>query len=62
LAAADHHMARGGAKGSLPPQQSYPVSDYAPAQQGNWRDTNDLQPASVVEGTTRLLSEEERSQ
>lgn len=40
---------------ALPPQQSIPVSAYASPQPGNWRDTNDLQPGSVTESTTRLL-------
>ncbi|MFL6374593.1 MAG: hypothetical protein ACJ73D_08015 [Pyrinomonadaceae bacterium] len=46
---------------ALPPQQSIPVSSYGPPQPGNWRDTNDLQPA-VTEGATRLLDDEERRQ
>ena len=44
---------------ALPPQQSIPVSAYAP-RSGTWRDTNDLEPTSVTENTTRLLNEEER--
>lgn len=44
---------------ALPPQQSIPVSSYGNPGVGKWRDTNDLQPNSVVEGTTRLLNEEE---
>ena len=44
---------------ALPPQQSIPVSSYAPPQPGNWRDTNDLQP-TPTEGATRLLEEEEQ--
>lgn len=44
---------------ALPPQQSIPVSTYGPPQAGSWRDTNDLQPASVTESTTRLLDKEE---
>jgi len=44
---------------ALPPQQSIPVSYYANPKAGNWRDTNDLQPTSVTEGTTRLLNDEE---
>jgi hypothetical protein len=42
---------------ALPPQQSIPVSTYAPPAQANWRDTNDLVP-SVTEGTTKLLKED----
>jgi hypothetical protein len=44
---------------ALPPQQSIPVSAYDRPAPGNWRDTNDLQPGSVTESTTRLLSKEE---
>lgn len=47
------------AQAALPPQQSIPVSTYGPPQAGSWRDTNDLQPASVTESTTRLLDKEE---
>ena len=42
----------------LPPQREMPVSAYT-APPGNWRDTNDLEPASVTENTTKLLAEEE---
>jgi len=44
---------------ALPPQQSIPAAVYGPPQAGNWRDTNDLQPSSVTEGTTRLLDKDE---
>ncbi len=44
---------------ALPPQQSVPVSDYAPPQAGSWRSTEDLQPTSVTEETTKLLKKEE---
>ena len=47
---------------ALPPQQSIPVSVYAQPQAGNWRDTNDLEPRSVTEGTTKLLENDEISQ
>lgn len=46
-------------QGALPPQQSVPASSYTTPQAGNWRDTNDLQPRSVVEGTTKLLDKDE---
>lgn len=46
------------AQAALPPQQSQPTGYYAPAI-GNWRDTNDLQPPSVTEKTTRLLEKDE---
>lgn len=45
---------------ALPAQQSIPAQQYATPQAGNWRDTNDLQPTSVTESTTRLLNDEER--
>ena len=44
---------------ALPPQRDVPVSAYAPPQTGNWRDTNDLQPTSVTESTTKLLNEDD---
>ena len=44
---------------ALPPKQSIPASVYAPPQAGNWRDTNDLQPTSVTEGTTKLLDKDQ---
>jgi hypothetical protein len=46
-------------QGALPPQQSIPVSAYAPPAPGSWRETNDLQPASVTDGTTRIFNESE---
>ncbi|MEQ1603709.1 MAG: zinc ribbon domain-containing protein [Pyrinomonadaceae bacterium] len=46
----------------LPPQQSYPASSYEAPATGSWRDTNDLEPRSVTEGTTRLLENEELPQ
>ena len=45
----------------LPPQQTQPAASYMPPE-GGWRapDTGDLQrPASVVEGTTKLLKKDE---
>jgi len=50
----------GGQAQALPPQRSIPVDDYAVPRTGGWRDTNDLQPTSVTEGTTRLLNENDR--
>ena len=44
---------------ALPPQHSVPANSYASPGMGKWRDTNDLQPTSVVEGTTRLLNDDE---
>jgi len=43
---------------ALPPQQSIPTSSYMPPKQGNWRETNDLEPSSVTDPTTKLLKEE----
>lgn len=45
---------------ALPPQQSIPVDNYAPPRQANWRDTNDLQPSSVTDSTTKLLNNKEQ--
>lgn len=43
-------------KNALPPQQSIPVSSYAPPPAGSWQsNTEDLQPTSVTEETTKLL-------
>lgn len=46
-------------KNALPPQQTYPVTDYVQPQAGSWRSTEDLQPTSVTEETTKLLKDEE---
>jgi len=48
------------AAGALPPQSSIPVENYAPPRAANWRDTNDLEPSSVIDSTTKLLNEKER--
>ena len=48
-----------GQVGALPPQRFEPAVDYQAAQ-GRWRDTNDLEPRSVTENTTRLLEKEEK--
>jgi hypothetical protein len=47
------------AQAALPPQ---PAGYYAAPGVGNWRDTNDLQPASVTESTTRLLDKKDSNQ
>ena len=44
---------------ALPPQQSFRADQYATPRTGRWRDTNDLEPGSVTEGTTKLLENEE---
>ncbi len=36
-----------------------PASVYAPPQAGTWRDTSDLEPGSVTDGTTKLLEKNE---
>ncbi len=46
--------------GALPPHQSVPASVYSPPRAGSWRDTNDLQPTSVTESTTRLLNKDDQ--
>jgi hypothetical protein len=45
---------------ALPPQQSMPAQSYVQPGAGSWRDTNDLEPHSVTEGTTKLLEKEEQ--
>lgn len=45
---------------ALPPPQSIPTSSYIPPKQGNWRETNDLEPSSVTDPTTKLLKEEKQ--
>ena len=44
---------------ALPPQQSIPASVHVPPRPGSWRDTNDLEPSSFTENTTRPLENEE---
>ena len=45
---------------ALPPQQTYPVSDYVQPPAGSWQsNTEDLQPTSVTEETTKLLKKEQ---
>ena len=58
----DHNSINRPANAHLPPQQAYPAASYAAPATGNWRDTNDLEPHSVTEGTTRLLENEELPQ
>lgn len=47
---------------ALPPQSNVPAAQYFAPATGNWRDTNDLQPASVTENTTKLLEKDETPQ
>jgi hypothetical protein len=51
-----------GQQTALPPQQSVPVSAYAPPAGGTWKapDTGELRPHSVTEGTTKLLQKDEQ--
>lgn len=46
-------------QGALPPQQAIPVDIYSAPRPGSWRETNDLQPHSVTEGTTKFFNEKE---
>lgn len=55
---AQKFMKKKPAAGELPPQQSIPVDSYAPPRQSNWRDTNDLEPSSVTDKTTKLLQKD----
>ena len=52
-------LAKSTTQRSLPGSQTVPVSDYGLPGTGMWRDTNDLQPASVTENTTKLLEKDE---
>jgi uncharacterized protein with PQ loop repeat len=55
------HLNAGMPMQGLPPQQAQPAASYMPPEAG-WRapETGDLQrPASVVEGTTKLLKKDE---
>lgn len=61
LAAAKHHLGKQSA-GALPPQRAVPASTYAGPKPSAPRDTNDLQPVSVTEGTTRLLDKNDPDQ
>jgi hypothetical protein len=49
----------GGNQNALPPPSSIPASTYMPPQHGIWRDTNDLEPSSVTDATTRHLQKEQ---
>jgi hypothetical protein len=55
-----HGLHGAGQHQALPPQQSIPASAYASPRTGTWKDTNDLEPSSVTESTTRLLDKEEQ--
>lgn len=49
------------APAALPPAYTQPAAQYMKPASGNWRDTNDLQPVSVTENTTKLLADDDRS-
>jgi hypothetical protein len=57
-----HGLHGAGQHQALPGQQSIPASAYAAPKAGSWRDTNDLEPSSVTESTTRLLEKEDKIQ
>lgn len=46
----------------LPHQRSEPIPTYMSPGVGKWQDTNELEPASVTDGTTRLLENHELDQ
>ncbi len=47
-------------KNALPPSQTIPTSVYVPPPAGSWQsNTDDLQPTSVTEETTKLLKKNE---
>ena len=43
----------------LPSQNTVPAAQFFAPASGNWRDTNDLTPTSITEGTTKLLEKDE---
>jgi hypothetical protein len=55
-----HGLHGAGQHQALPGQQSIPASAYAPPRAGSWRDTNDLEPTSLTESTTKLLEKEDK--
>ncbi len=56
---AQNLLNKGQNQNALPPQQSIPISSYMPPKHGNWRDTNDLEPSSVTDPTTKLLDKKQ---
>ncbi len=46
-------------RAALPPNQTAPADFYTP-QRTEWRDTSDLEPASVTDSTTKLLEKNPR--
>ena len=53
---------RSAKQSALPTQSAIPAAQHFVPAAGNWRDTNDLQPSSVTEGTTKLLEKDETLQ
>jgi hypothetical protein len=47
---------------ALPSPRSEPIQSYMSPGVGRWQDTNELEPTSVTEGTTRLLEKDELDQ
>jgi hypothetical protein len=47
------------AVGALPPQRANSAADYTAGRTGVWRDTNDLEPTTVTDETTKLLEKNE---
>jgi len=54
----DHALPGTGATTSLPPKQTPSAEEYVSPGIGGWRDTNELEPTSVTENTTKLLEKE----
>ena len=54
------HGLHAGQHQALPPQQSIPANAYAPPKAGSWRNTNDLEPTSVTDSTTKLLEKDDK--
>lgn len=44
----------------LPASHSIPTEGYIPPRAANWRDTNDLEPSSVTDQTTKLLEKDKK--
>jgi hypothetical protein len=55
FAAGEHLFSEGQSFGRLPSAVDVPAGSYFTPPSGSRKRTNDLQPASVTEGTTRLL-------
>ena len=60
LTASQHFLNKPKSSNALPPQQTIPTSAYVPPAAGHWRDTNDLEPSSVTDNTTKLLEQDRK--